>query len=207
MGKVKSINGYRKTKLVHSYGINDLNERIKIDGKHLESYKVWIGMLQRCYSVKCQERHQSYIGCSVSDEWIYFSNFKRWFDENYIEGYALDKDILVPGNKIYSKYTCTFVPQYLNNLLTDSARSRTDMPIGVRIQKIRPDNRRLSETYQAQCSDGYKKKITKSFKTLEDAVKWYSETKKQVVRNQIERAKADGFNNEAVFQALLAREF
>lgn len=34
---------------------------------------------------------------------IALRHLKKWFDENYIEGYELDKDILVEGNRIYSR--------------------------------------------------------------------------------------------------------
>lgn len=56
----------------------------------------------------------TYEGCTVCDEWLYFSNFKKWFDENYIEGFQLDKDIIIRGNKVYSPQTCCFVPKEIN---------------------------------------------------------------------------------------------
>lgn len=83
----------------------------------LKSYKTWDTMIRRCYSKYKQVENPTYIGCSVCEEWLTFSNFKRWFDENYIEGYELDKDILVKGNKVYSPETCCFVPKRLNLLI------------------------------------------------------------------------------------------
>lgn len=47
-------------------------------------------------------------------------SFKKWFDENYIKGYELDKDILIKGNRIYSPDTCCFVPSFINRLYTSS---------------------------------------------------------------------------------------
>lgn len=65
-----------------------------------------------------------------------FSLFKKWFDENYIDGYVLDKDIISgKKNKIYSPETCCFVPSSLNSLLTMRNKLRGAYPIGVYRQK------------------------------------------------------------------------
>lgn len=95
------------------------------------AYVVWCDMLRRCYSEKYHKKKPTYKGCSVCDEWLLFSNFKRWFDENYIDGYCLDKDIIVKGNKVYSPDTCCFVPKCINSLLTNRKMHRGLEPIGV----------------------------------------------------------------------------
>ena len=78
-------------------GINDLTQEIhQSKGKTTPVYRAWHGMLFRCSTKNTQE---TYNDCSVCEEWLRFSNFKRWFDENYIDGFQLDKDILVKGNK------------------------------------------------------------------------------------------------------------
>ena len=92
--------------LVSGVGIND----IEINTKD-KCYKVWHSMMNRCYSKKYHSKFPTYQNCSVCNEWTYLSNFKRWFDENYVDGYVLDKDILVKGNKVYSPETCCFVPE------------------------------------------------------------------------------------------------
>ena len=88
-------------------------------------------MLVRVYSKKFQERQPTYIGCSVSQDWLLFSNFKKWMEKQDWEGKHLDKDVLVKGNKIYSEETCIFVESYVNSLLTDSAAIRGKYLIGV----------------------------------------------------------------------------
>lgn len=112
------------------FGCNDIGCE-RVNGKESKSYIHWKSMLLRCYSKKCLKREPTYIGCSVCDEWKTHSGFKKWFDENYIEGYALDKDIIVKGNKVYSPETCCFVPLTINNLIIKRKKGRGDLPIGV----------------------------------------------------------------------------
>ncbi|EOX1555450.1 hypothetical protein ACPD0L_000751 [Vibrio cholerae] len=75
----------------------------------MPALRVWRHMLYRCYAEKAKLTHPTYGECTVCDEWHNFTNFYHWYKENYIEGYHLDKDIKVPGNKVYSPETCMFV--------------------------------------------------------------------------------------------------
>lgn len=88
-------------------------------------------MLRRCYSVKYQKDFPSYSGCSVSTGWLSFSVFREWMAGQEWEGNQLDKDILIPGNKIYCPEACVFVPRQLNLFTTDSNATRGEFPIGV----------------------------------------------------------------------------
>lgn len=116
-------------KLVYGFGITD--SKSTYDGNRIKSYRVWKDMIRRCYSSECQLKYPTYIGCSVCDEWKYYSKFKSWFDKNYVDGYQLDKDILVNGNKVYSPNSCCFLPNYLNSLFLDNGKSRGLYPTGV----------------------------------------------------------------------------
>lgn len=120
-------------KLIYGIGICDLNTYININ-KQYKSYNSWRGMLRRCYSHEQSYKFPSYIGCSVCDEWKLYSNFKSWFDEHYIDGYQLDKDIIIDGNKVYSPETCCFVPHYINSMFNDNERVRGIYLIGVDLQ-------------------------------------------------------------------------
>ena len=192
-----------KKKLFFGIAVNDLNERIIVDGKNIKSYDCWRHMLRRCYDQKHQSTRPTYIGCSVSNEWLCFSNFKEFYDKNYKDGYQLDKDILIQNNKIYSESTSVFVPRYLNMMLTDRRNERGNYPLGV--SKLTDSDRK--KPYTASCSDGFGKILINCFSTIEEAREFYIRTKRHVVLQQIERAKSEGFNDERVFQALLEREF
>ena len=194
-------------KLVYGVGINDLDEPIRINRKVLKFYGAWYNMLHRCYSEKSLSKRPTYVGCSVCDDWLLLSNFREWFNANYRDGMALDKDILIPGNKVYSPKTCSFVPGYINNLLTDAAAIRGDYPLGVRAKWPNVKARRINTTYEAHCSDGNGKRITKTFKTIQEASFWYSMTKKKVANEQAIHAFESGDINGDVYQALITREW
>ena len=109
--------------LVCGVGINDADYVVKkfetigyVDGKRKRKlvwtcpyHRAWESMLKRCYSAKYQERQPTYKGCTVSDDWLTFSNFRAWMIAQDWEGKHLDKDLLFEGNKIYSTETCVFV--------------------------------------------------------------------------------------------------
>lgn len=119
-----------KSKL-YGVGINDLEEPISHNGKLFKFYVIWQAMLYRCYNKKFQEKEKTYIGCSVCDEWLHLSNFKRWFDENYVEGFELDKDFIGQGFKLYSPDTCCFVPKEINALTTNKKKNKSKFGTGV----------------------------------------------------------------------------
>lgn len=102
-------------------------------------YKLWLNMLGRCYNNDKLKERPSYINCDVDKEWYNFSNFKKWYKDNYYtvenEQMHLDKDILIKGNKIYSPNTCIFVPQRINELFIKCDSSRGEYPIGVYYRK------------------------------------------------------------------------
>ena len=89
--------------------IGNGNRQLSINCKMVKSYRVWKDMLMRCYSDSFQLAYQSYKGCSVCDEWHSYHRFADWFDQNYIKGYQLDKDIKVEGSRAYSPDACSFV--------------------------------------------------------------------------------------------------
>ncbi len=49
--------------------------------------------------------------------------------------WSLDKDLLSPSSKIYSKENCLFVPNWINTLLISCGSVRGNYPIGVHLHK------------------------------------------------------------------------
>lgn len=128
-GKIK--NPYHKSVYdVGYFGVGVYNTII-----HKKQYRIWKHILGRCYNEIEQEKTPTYKGCSVAEEWYNFQVFAEWFEENYypeyMEGWHLDKDILIKGNKIYSPETCCFVPHEINILFKKKSSKRVALPIGV----------------------------------------------------------------------------
>ncbi len=109
-------------KLVCGVGINDAeySVRERIGGTRLfcQFYLKWAGMLRRCYSG--DKTFKTYSECYVCDEWLTFSNFKSWMENQDWEGKHLDKDLLAAGNKVYSPETCCFISPSLNIFVRSS---------------------------------------------------------------------------------------
>lgn len=120
-----------------------------IDLEYKKSYDKWRGMITRCYNEKSLAKAPTYRDCTVSEEWLFYPNFKKWYDENYYEinneRMAIDKDILHKGNKIYSSDNCTIVPERINSIILNDRRNRGDLPVGVNYLK-------KEGKYRAQCN-------------------------------------------------------
>lgn len=92
---------------------------------------VWDKMLRRCYSEKEQSHCPTYKDCTVCDEWKEYANFEKWFNQHYVEGWQIDKDILVKNNRVYSPSTCCFVPHAINTSFIKHKSTRGKYPLGV----------------------------------------------------------------------------
>ena len=159
------------------------------------AYVVWCEMLKRCYSEKYHKKKPTYKGCSVCEEWLLFSNFKRWFDENYVDGYVLDKDILVKGNKVYSPDTCCFVPKGLNSLLTNRKNHRGKYPVGV--------FKNNCGVFLAILSVNGKQRTVARCKSQEEAFYAYKQAKEKHIQEVAIEYYSQGKITERVYNALI----
>ena len=113
---MRNQDGTFKRNYVYGVGIDDVegSKDWLVNGKRhsFKYYRDWKNMLKRCYCTT-----GDYLGdVSVSESWLTLSNFKSWFEQNYVEGYVLDKDIL--SGEVYSENTCIYIPKELNLFLT-----------------------------------------------------------------------------------------
>lgn len=187
--------GYNSNKkLLFGVGINDIDGNISECGKHFPYYVHWKSMLNRCYNTKRERIYKNYKDCSVCDEWKYLSNFKKWFEENYVDGYELDKDILVKGNKIYSPSTCCFVPKEINNVIKRSVK---------RLKRKYPcviENK--NGTYCVTMKKRYKKITIAGIKSFQDAVNIYNEEKTKYIHELADEYYKKNMITEKVYDAL-----
>lgn len=143
-------------------------------GKHTIAYSRWVDMLRRCYDPKVHEKHPTYKDCIVCNEWLNFQTFAKWFYENYIESWCLDKDILLKNNKEYSPKTCCFVPQELNKIILRDDKLNREYPIGVRKQ---------GSKFQASFSNNLGRNYIGTYGTPEEAFFAYKNAKENYIIN------------------------
>ena len=173
------------------YSIGYLGEGVhktKINNKASKTYVVWQHMLQRCYDKEFQKTNTTYKGCSVCEEWHNFQNFAEWFNKNYYtigdEVIALDKDILIKDNKLYSPETCVFVPQRINSLFVKCNKIRGYLPIGVIY-------REKSKKYEARCSANKFLKHIGYYNTSKEAFNAYKQFKENYIKQVADEYKND----------------
>ena len=179
-GKIKCVYEPR------CYGKGCLGEgkyKMSENGKKTDEYIIWHHMLRRCYDPKFQEKEPTYKGCIVEDYWLNFQYMGEWIEDNYYEvpgeTMHLDKDVLCKGNKIYSRYTCVFVPKRINVLFTKSDKIRGECPIGV--------HQLPSGNYGVQCKNGYGKQIyLGTYSTKEEAFQVYKQYKEKLIKEVID---------------------
>lgn len=156
--------------LVHGVGFNS---SIECEPTHSLPYNRWTHILQRCYGDK--RKRKSYDGCIICNEWHDYSKFKEWFLANHVDGWQIDKDILVKGNKVYSPETCCFVPQEINTLFTSCRVKRGKYPLGVSF--IKSKNR-----YMATVSIDNKNKTLGYFDNPIEAFECYKLAKESQIK-------------------------
>ena len=167
-----------------------------------KSYKIWHSMLQRCYSdnVKTRERSKTYGDVAVCQEWLTYTNFLVWFENNYKEGSYLDKDLTIIGSKEYSPETCSFVTNLINCLLWRTTSNKGEWPIGVH-KDVK------SGKFVAQLSvKGLKRKWLGYHNTPEEAFIAYKEAKENLIREVAFEAFHKGDINRTVYDNLIAFE-
>lgn len=167
---MKDFGATNKYKLPATY-IDEITRK----KRDIKSYRVWINTLTRSYSESRHKKQPTYIGCSVCEEWKEYSNFKRWYDINYKDGYQLDKDLLARDNKVYCPEHCRFVPQRINSLILDSKATRGENPQGVSFHIGR-------KKYHAKLSKDGKRLHLGYYNTPEEASAAYIEAKEAYVK-------------------------
>ena len=107
--------------------------------------------------------------------------------------WALDKDIVVPGNRVYSPETCCFVPHSFNGLLAFANSARGDYPLGV---SFRP---KLNK-FIAFCAKDGKNEYLGLYDTKEEAHRAWQACK---VKRLLEASRSDKCCTEKVRKGLI----
>lgn len=114
-------------------------------------------MLTRCY----KPNHSTYLrygakGVTVVKEWHDFQCFAVWYNQNFVEGWHIDKDLLAGDTLQYGPETCVFLPHDLHHTVTALLCPRQGW-------------KRSGSKYMVQVHDGTEKVYYGTFETKEEA--------------------------------------
>ena len=194
-------NSNKNLPTVQGVGIVGYGQYSPFLGKTMtKHYRKWISMLERSHSVSYKQDNIEYVDVTCVPEWHLFQTFAEWCDVQIgfnNEGWHLDKDILVKGNKIYGPDFCAFVPAELNSLLNTRSRARSDSgTVGVLRTKY--------GRFTASCKMGGSHAVyLGTYSTIEEAFLVYKETKEQYIKQRAFYWKDQ--IDERVYHALMNR--
>lgn len=169
----------------------------KEQGMTTKEYCIWSNIIRRCYDEKTQQKHPTYKDVTVCEEWHNFQNFAQWYEENYREGFHLDKDIFCRECKIYSPETCCFVPQEINNVINRFDRDIiSNLPLGIG---------KRGRNYHIQISRSGKSYGEYGITTIDEAIKRYEYLKENEIKRLANLWKA--YLDSRVYETLINFKF
>ncbi|HFZ1935628.1 hypothetical protein I5N09_23830 [Serratia marcescens] len=181
--------------LVAGIGTNDLKDIKKQQEIGLtpdlyeESRKAWNNRLNA----------QKNGRATVCEDWQLHGNFARWWLDTQVDGWYIDKDWIVAGNKEYHPDKCVWIPNKINTLMND--RSTNGLPKGVSIQQQKYKDA-VYKYYKVTCSvDGVRKGTTLS--TAIDAHRQWQQWKIQEINNVLREFAFDQRLDGRVIQRLI----
>ena len=196
-GKVKDP----YTPSVYGVGVLGTKYQTKINDVQTKEYVLWKDMLRRCYSAYLKKRYPTYKDCEVSDKFKSYEYFYEWCHKQIgfgVDGFELDKDLLVKGNKVYSESTCVFIPKEINSLLIKRESLRGEHLIGVYWSKT-------NKAFVAQVGKNKgKREHLGYFKTEVEAFNVYKKAKEAFVKEVAEKWKSQ--IDERAYLALINYE-
>lgn len=153
---------------------------------------MWESMLERGFCENFKNKFPTYKNISVGDEWLNLQNFCQWVEtqKEYLlrdfngERYQIDKDILIPLNKVYSPEACCFVPREINSFFRDSFSKVREKGFGV-VERVY-----VKKTlYRSSCKNPITKKsiLSEQRITPEAAEQDYIKNKEGIARLLAER--------------------
>lgn len=166
-----------------------------LDGVVKTSYHTWRDMIRRCYDTFTILKNPAYVGVTVCEDWLCFSNYELWYDINYIPNFQIDKDLTIIGNRVYRPEACCFLPRRLNCIIGAKSYSGKVLPTGVSLHK-------RDGVFNAKCWDGYRLVHLGDFSCANDAQEAYIVYKTNLVRSVADEYYKDGIINKVVYNNL-----
>ena len=194
-------NGEVKDRYLPSvYGVGIIGAKYPVSEgrRNTKEYMLWTDMLTRCYSDTYKKKRPTYEGCEVEGNFKSYEYFYEWCHNQIgfgIEGFELDKDLLIKGNKVYNENTCVFLPQEINSVLTKSTASRGKHLIGVSWSNT-------SKSFIARVAKNKgKQECLGCFNTELEAFNAYKTAKEAFIKEQADKWK--GKIDDRVYNALM----
>lgn len=167
---------------------------------HTKGYDTFKSMITRCYNSRYHIQQPTYSDVWCCEEWLNRDNFEDWLrsQSNYNKflngGFALDKDILIKGNKIYSPDACCLVPQKINELFQNDKQKKDGLPKGVK---------KHGDKYTAYCCVNSKNTYIGTYDIEQDAFNAYKTFKESLIK-QMAKEEFDKENiTKACYNAMI----
>ena len=160
-----------------------------------KSFSQWNDMIRRTTDSRFKEIKPTYKDCNISENFKDFNYFHNWclqqigYNKN---GYELDKDILIKGNKEYSENHCCFVPKEINMQFVKSDTIRGDYPIGV--TKVKSTGKYITQVKRkrlgrySSLSNSVEEAFIKYKKVKEDYIKYLADIYKDNLDEKVYNA-------------------
>ena len=182
--------GYRTRKLVYGIGIHD----VMIPGFiYTRTYKTWAGMVRRTDRRDPKVYgFETYKDCTLDPRWFKLSAFKEWIEQwDDYKNKEIDKDILIPGNKIYGPETCLMVKKSVN--LFFKPNIKRNLPRGVsHVSKFKEGGKNPYAANIVRCGEKKKNQsrlgtiFLGHYPTIEEASAAYESARKEQIQFLIE---------------------
>jgi len=149
-----------------------------IGDKGTREYSLWQGIRARCFR-NSSKKDAGYKDCTVDPRFYGFQAFAAWVTKQigFYDGFQLDKDLLVKGNRTYGPDQCIFLPHEINSSLIKNSGIRGDLPIGV----LRNAGQAINP-FRACISISQRNRRIGSYETPNEAFLAYKEAKESAIK-------------------------
>jgi len=175
---IPKLDPVKSTTTIYGVGINDadyLTEYLLNGIKYkCAAYQAWVNMLNYCYS-----KTYKHSGYTVADEWLTFSNFRKWYLSQDTNGLSLTARMVYPNNTVYCPEYCAFINGDIQRLIYVKPKKST-LPIGVN---------KHPKGFTSRLNINGKREYLGKFKTPEDARSAYIKAKSNHVKEVAELQK------------------
>ena len=119
--------------LVYGVGINDVMIPYFTGTR---TWRTWCGIIRRTDKRDLKwltgTGKEQYADCTLDPRWFKLSVFKEWIEQwDDFQNKEVDKDLLIPGNRIYGPDTCLMVRPVVNKWFKTKKSGGGDLPRGV----------------------------------------------------------------------------